>query len=206
MSHSARALLRATPRLVLASRLACASSSVVRNALFTTTSTHVVKSGSSRVASIGVRFNSTKAEEPHRPTISQEEPPKVYDYQQIKDLTEHPQEDKIIVDVREPAEYQAGSIPGAINIPYKSTPGALDLSPEEFEEAFKFKKPSKDKELIFYCLAGVRSTAAADLAQMFGYKKLGNYIGSYQDWSSHEQPQEKPEEEAKNDGEKSEEK
>lgn len=142
-------------------------------------------------ALIFARFQSSAkpaAEQPARPTISKDEPPKVYDYEQLKQLVINPDSNKIIVDVREPFEYQAGCIPGAINIPYKSTPGALDLSPEEFEDAFKFTKPSKDKELIFYCLAGVRSTAAADLAQIFGYNKLGNYIGSYQDWVSHEQP------------------
>jgi rhodanese-related sulfurtransferase len=134
-----------------------------------------------------IRFQSTH-EQSQRPTISKEEPPKIYSYEDIKLLVNSPDPNKVIVDVREPVEFQDGSIPGAINIPYKSTPGALDLSPEEFEEAFRFPKPPKEKELIFYCLAGVRSTAAADLAQIFGYNKLGNYVGSYEDWVTHEQP------------------
>ncbi|KAH3683198.1 hypothetical protein WICPIJ_005843 [Wickerhamomyces pijperi] len=106
-----------------------------------------------------------------------------YTYETIKSLVSHPDASKILIDVREPSEYLEGHIPTAINIPYKSTPGALDLTPEEFEEIFKFAKPSKDSELIFYCQAGVRSNASVELASMFGYEKLGNYVGSYADWA-----------------------
>lgn len=118
--------------------------------------------------------------------ISEECKAKSYDYQSLKHLVKSPKPDLIIVDVREPIEYQEGHIPGAINIPFKSNPGALGLSDEDFEENFGFEKPSQDKELIFYCLAGIRSTAAEDLARTFGYKKRGNYVGSYEDWVANE--------------------
>jgi rhodanese-related sulfurtransferase len=143
-------------------------------------------------ASALYRFQSTSAKaakvsEDVKQKLTSEQPaPKVYTYEDIKKLVTNPDPNKILVDVREPSEYQEFSIPTSINIPYKSTPGALDLSPEEFEDIFKFEKPSKDKELIFYCVAGIRSTAAADLAQIFGYEKLGNYTGSTEDWLAHE--------------------
>lgn len=111
---------------------------------------------------------------------------KMYNYDNVKEIvnnpTSHP--DTVIVDVREPVEYMDGHIPNSINIPFKSSPGALDLSEEEFSDSFGFEKPDKKKELIFYCLAGVRSTAAEELASTFGYKKRGNYVGSYEDWAS----------------------
>lgn len=120
--------------------------------------------------------------------ISEDHKAKLYEYKDVKKIVS--EKDKypntLVVDVREPVEYKEGSIPGAINVPFKSSPGALGLSPEEFEENFGFEKPSKDKELIFYCLAGVRSTAAEELANTFGYKHRGNYVGSYEDWVSHE--------------------
>lgn len=120
--------------------------------------------------------------------ISEDHKAKLYNYDQVKKLVSEPEKhpNSIIVDVREPVEFKDGSIPGAINVPFKSSPGALDLSEEEFEEHFGFEKPSKEKELIFYCLAGVRSTAAEELANTFGYKHRGNYVGSYEDWVSHE--------------------
>ncbi|KAG5420452.1 hypothetical protein I9W82_002333 [Candida metapsilosis] len=113
---------------------------------------------------------------------------KLYKYDDVKEIAEHPSEhpDSVLVDVREPVEYDDGHIPGAINVPFKSSPGALDLSEDDFLDNFGFEKPDKNKELVFYCLGGVRSTAAEELANTFGYKKRGNYVGSYEDWVAHE--------------------
>jgi len=102
---------------------------------------------------------------------------------QVKSFTESPSEDRLIIDVREPAEYEAGYIPGAINIPISSNPDALLLPAEEFEDRFGFPKPAVDKEVVFYCKAGVRSSAAANLAQQGGYQKVAEYRGSWMDWT-----------------------
>lgn len=85
-------------------------------------------------------------------------------------------------DVREPFEYEAGYIPSAINIPIKSQPDAMMLPADEFEDRFGFSKPSVDQELVFYCKAGVRSAAAAQLAEQIGYKNVAEYRGSWMDW------------------------
>lgn len=113
---------------------------------------------------------------------------KIYKYEDIKELVQNPSKhpNAVIVDVREPIEFQEGHIPGAINLPFKSSPGALDLSEEDFEDVFGIPKPDKTKELVFYCLGGVRSSAAEDLASSFGFLKRGNYIGSWEDWVSRE--------------------
>ncbi|KAL9066936.1 MAG: hypothetical protein Q9157_006973 [Trypethelium eluteriae] len=100
----------------------------------------------------------------------------------IKSLSSSPSQDHILIDVREPSEYNAGFIPTAINIPVTSQPDALFLSPEDFEDRFGFEKPPPDKELVFYCKAGVRSSAAAQLAQQQGYDKVAEYRGSWLDW------------------------
>lgn len=116
---------------------------------------------------------------------AQEIPAKIYNFKQINDLITKPDSSKILVDVREPTELQnLGYIPTALNIPFKSAPGALNLPEDEFEDIFKFQKPSTEKELIFYCQGGVRSTAAEELANTFGYQKRGNYTGSFADWVS----------------------
>ncbi|ANB14799.1 Rdl2p [Sugiyamaella lignohabitans] len=100
-----------------------------------------------------------------------DKPAKVYEFADVKKLSdakEHP--GVILVDVREPHEYKEGHIPSAINIPYNSSPGALGLEPEDFEETFGFSKPSPESKLVFYCLGGVRSSASEGLAATYGYQ------------------------------------
>ena len=93
--------------------------------------------------------------------------------------------------MREPAELSdTGIIPGAVAIPLASQPDAYFLSPEEFETRFGFVKPGEAEgqqtgDIIFYCKAGVRARAAAQLAVQAGYSpaRIGVYDGSWLDWS-----------------------
>ncbi|KAJ6102093.1 hypothetical protein N7486_004520 [Penicillium sp. IBT 16267x] len=98
-----------------------------------------------------------------------------------------PTHSPILIDVREPAELNAtGIIPTAICIPLASQPDALYLTPDEFETRFGFPKPSvnEDQQMVFYCKAGVRARAAAQLAVQAGYdpESIGVYDGSWLDW------------------------
>lgn len=68
-------------------------------------------------------------------------------------------------------------------MPISSQPDAIFLPEEEFEDRFGFSKPAVDKEVIFYCKSGVRSSAAAQLAQQHGYKNVAEYRGSWLDWT-----------------------
>lgn len=162
-----------------------------------------VQRSSSKPAFAAVRWHSAPA------TSS-----KVYDFGHVKQLSQSPSSESILVgklsslpllshdsaqayhshdtDVREPAEYQAGFIPNAINLPIKSQPDALFLLEEEFEDRFGFEKPAIDKEIVFYCKAGVRSSAAAQLAQQQGYQNVAEYRGSWLDWEKNGGPVSKP--------------
>lgn len=59
--------------------------------------------------------------------------------------------DYVLIDVRQPAEYEAGHIPGALLIPVLELESRLFSLPE-------------DRDLVFYCHFGGRSLAAAFLA------------------------------------------
>jgi len=92
--------------------------------------------------------------------------------------------DIVLIDVREPGELAStGRIPGALNIPVTTAPDAFFLSEEEFEDKFGFERPAKDAEVVFYCKAGVRSRAAAGLAQSAGWERVGEFPGSWNVWS-----------------------
>lgn len=101
---------------------------------------------------------------------------------EIKSISLNPSPRRILIDVREPGEFHSGAIPTAVNLPIASAPEALSLLAEEFEDRFGFAKPETDKEVVFYCKAGVRSSAAAQLALQNGYRKVGEYRGSWLDW------------------------
>ncbi|GME71422.1 unnamed protein product [Ambrosiozyma monospora] len=114
--------------------------------------------------------------------LEEEKPAKVVEFAEVQKLATETPKDLVIVDVREPDEFKAGHIPNAINIPVKSSPGALGLSAEEFKLTFGFDKPDTEKTLLFYCLGGVRSTLAEELAATFEYHHRLNYVGSWADW------------------------
>ncbi|KAK7928218.1 hypothetical protein PG985_005216 [Apiospora marii] len=93
-----------------------------------------------------------------------------------------------LIDVREPAEIrQTGRIPGALNIPITTSPDSFHISAEEFEDRFGFARPeptnNEQDEVVFYCKAGVRSRAAAGIAREAGWKRVGEYPGSWVEWS-----------------------
>jgi rhodanese-related sulfurtransferase len=86
--------------------------------------------------------------------------------------------------VREPGELTStGRIPGAQNVPITTSPDSFHISAEEFEDRFGFQRPGPDDEVVFYCKAGVRSRAAAGIAREAGWKKVGEYPGSWAEWS-----------------------
>ncbi|KAI9375705.1 Rhodanese-like domain-containing protein [Aspergillus egyptiacus] len=94
----------------------------------------------------------------------------------------------ILVDVREPAEMSStGVIPSAVAVPLASQPDALFLTPDEFETRFGYPKPGVEEagDIVFYCKAGVRAKAAAQLAVQAGYEpdRVGVYEGSWLDWA-----------------------
>ncbi|KAI0828445.1 Rhodanese-like protein [Hypoxylon sp. FL0890] len=90
-----------------------------------------------------------------------------------------------IIDTREPSELsQTGWIPGALNIPIASAPDSFHISADEFRDRYGFERPdpTENGEVVFYCKAGVRSRAAAQIAKEAGYKNVGEYPGSWLDW------------------------
>ncbi|PHH52645.1 Thiosulfate sulfurtransferase RDL1, mitochondrial [Ceratocystis fimbriata CBS 114723] len=115
-------------------------------------------------------------------TLTTQETVEVFDYEKMKKLVAEQPEEYIIVDARERGELvQTGTIPSAVNIPIASSPDSFQIHNEDFEDRFGFERPEKDKILLFFCKAGVRSHAAAKLARDAGWK-TAEYPGSWVDW------------------------
>ena len=86
-----------------------------------------------------------------------------------------------LIDVREPAEYAAGHLPGARPMPR----GVLE---RDIEAAV----PDLDAPLVLYCGGGYRSAlAAASLGEM-GYTRVQSMDGGWRAWTEAGLPTETP--------------
>lgn len=107
-------------------------------------------------------------------------------YDQLKQLLAGRK--SVVVDVREPWELREyGFIPGSINVPLGQVNTAFQLHPEEFKEKYGAEMPQLMDNVVFSCLAGIRSKKALDTATSLGYKNVQHYPGGWQDWVQHEQ-------------------
>lgn len=79
-------------------------------------------------------------------------------------------ENPVILDVRTPAEFETGKIPGAINIDI--TRGDFESIVETFD---------KKKTYFVYCRAGNRSIAACSILGSRGYRSY-NLVGGLKKW------------------------
>lgn len=103
--------------------------------------------------------------------------------QGVKNLTPNEFEKAItaaniqLVDVRTPEEYAEKRINGASNI---------NVNDAGFEK--KLSALDKEKPLYVYCLAGSRSSKAAETASKMGFKEVYNLEGGINAWSNADKP------------------
>lgn len=72
----------------------------------------------------------------------------------------------VIIDVREPWEYEESRIEGSRNIPLGELPAQI----ENLEDL-------KDQEVVVHCKGGGRSATAKALLQQHGFGKVRNLLG-----------------------------
>ena len=76
----------------------------------------------------------------------------------------------VLLDVREPNEWNMGRLPGAVHVPR----GILETSIEA--------RVPRTAQVIIYCAGGNRSALAADTLQQMGYGSVTSMSGGFKDW------------------------
>lgn len=92
------------------------------------------------------------------------------DAKQAKQLIEQQPADAVnVLDVRQPAEYEGGHIPGAKLIPLPELQGRMD-------------ELDRDKPTVVYCAIGGRSRIAAQMLAGGSFPKVYNLNGGFKAW------------------------
>lgn len=84
-------------------------------------------------------------------------------------------DEAVVLDVREPAEYAAGHVPGAINLP-------------QAELATRLGELPRDKPLMLICQGGYRSLRAAQFLVQVGFADVVNVRGGTAAWQASGRP------------------
>ena len=93
----------------------------------------------------------------------------------------------LIVDVREPGEWSAGHIPGALHVPRGMLEAKADLEYANREPRLADRKQA----IVLHCASGARSALAADVLQQMGFSDVASMAGGFVAWAEKGLPVEK---------------
>ena len=97
-------------------------------------------------------------------------------------LTKNPS--LILLDIREPYEFDAMHIKDSLNVPR----GVLETACEwDYEETVAELVNARDKEVIVACRSGNRSIFACEVMQKLGYSNVVSLKTGLRGWSDYEQ-------------------
>ena len=86
-------------------------------------------------------------------------------------LKDNGEKDFVLIDVREPNEYEINRIPGSVLIPKA-----------DFQTGVALEKLPQDKQLVFHCKSGVRSAEVLAIAKGAGFSDAVHVGGGVVAW------------------------
>jgi len=90
----------------------------------------------------------------------------------------------LLLDIREPYEFNAMHIYGSLNVPR----GILEMACEyDFEETVPELVKAREQEVIVICRSGNRSLFAAAVMQQMGYQNICSLKTGLRGWNDYEQ-------------------
>lgn len=98
--------------------------------------------------------------------------------------------DTLMIDIREPQEFERGHIPGAIHLPR----GMLEFDIHKLVESAKpdLNVASEEQAIVLYCGTGGRSALAAQCLESMGYRNVRSMAGGIVAWAAAHLPLDLP--------------
>lgn len=90
----------------------------------------------------------------------------------------------LLIDIREPYEYEAMHIKDALNVPRGVLESACEFN---YEETLPELADARDRDIVLICRSGKRSVLAADIMQQMGYQKVKSLKTGMRGWSDYDQ-------------------
>ena len=96
----------------------------------------------------------------------------------------------LLVDIREPAEFQRGHIPGAVHLPR----GLLEFEIHGLVQRMMSDQVDspEDQPIVLYCGTGGRSALAAETLATMGYRNVRSMSGGIVAWAQARLPVDVP--------------
>jgi molybdopterin/thiamine biosynthesis adenylyltransferase/rhodanese-related sulfurtransferase len=88
----------------------------------------------------------------------------------------------VLIDVREPHEWETGRIPGALHIPQGELASRIEQA-----------VPDRARPIVAYCARGNRSALAAGRLERLGYREVASLAGGIEAWRQNGLPLDLPE-------------
>lgn len=90
-------------------------------------------------------------------------------------------DEAVLIDVREPAEFETGHVPGAVNIPR----GVLEFQVDAHPAVANATDPAlahRERAVVIYCRTGGRAALSADNLQKLGFSDVRSIAGGIEAW------------------------
>lgn len=93
----------------------------------------------------------------------------------------------LLLDVREPAEFDMLHIPGSINVPR----GVLEQSCVwDYDETVPLLAGGREQDIVVICRSGYRSALVTDVMLQMGFSRVVSLKTGVRGWNDYEQPME----------------
>ena len=91
----------------------------------------------------------------------------------------------LILDIREPAEFDAMRIRNSLNVPRGILESACEYG---YEETVRELVEARSREVVVVCRSGNRSALAAFTMQLMGYQRVASMKTGLRGWNDYELP------------------